>query len=60
FLYSGAKSYIGSIDCVDGNAALMFTIRLFYSVINHDKTLEEAFQEARLIDEETDTFRLYK
>ncbi|HDR7381495.1 TPA: delta-aminolevulinic acid dehydratase [Bacillus toyonensis] len=60
FLYSGAKSYIGSIDYVDGNAALMFTIRLFYSVINHDKTLEEAFQEARLIDEETDTFRLYK
>ncbi len=59
FLRSGAKSYIGSIDYVDGNAALMFTIRLFYGVINHEKTLEEAFQEARLIDEETHTFRFY-
>ncbi|HFK1509458.1 CHAT domain-containing protein [Bacillus paranthracis] len=60
FLHSGAKSYIGSIDYVDGNAALMFTIRLFYGVINHGKTLEKAFQEASLIDEETRTFRLYK
>ncbi|PKJ57069.1 delta-aminolevulinic acid dehydratase [Bacillus sp. SN10] len=60
FLRNGAKSYIGSIDYVDGNAALMFTIRLFYGVINHKKTLEEAFQEARLIDEETHTFQFYK
>ena len=37
----------------------MFTIRLFYGVINHGKTLEEAFQEASLIDEETHTFRFY-
>jgi len=28
--------------------------------INHEKILEEAFQEVRSIDEETDTFRLYK
>ena len=54
-----AKSYIGSIDYVDGNAAIMFTIRLFYGVINHGKTLEEAFQEASLIDGETHTFRFY-
>ena len=59
FLHSGVKSYVGLIDYVDGNAALMFTIRLFYGVINHGKTLEEAFQEARLIDEETHTFRFY-
>ena len=60
FLRSGAKSYIGSIDYVDGNAALMFTIRLFYGLINHEKTLGEVFEEARLIDKETHTFRLYK
>ncbi|MGH0676210.1 delta-aminolevulinic acid dehydratase [Bacillus luti] len=60
FLRSGAKSYIGSIDYVDANAALMFTIRLFYGVINHKKTLEEVFQEASLIDKETRTFRFYK
>ncbi|MFK4466967.1 hypothetical protein ABH960_002551 [Bacillus sp. RC252] len=60
FLHSGVKSYVGLIDYVDGNVALMFTIRLFYRLINHDKMLEEAVQEARLIDEETHTFRLYK
>ncbi|PGK36456.1 delta-aminolevulinic acid dehydratase [Bacillus anthracis] len=60
FLRSGAKSYIGSINYVDGNAALMFTIRLFYGLINHEKTLECAFQEAKLIDEETHTFQFYK
>ncbi|QWH19393.1 hypothetical protein EXW62_20755 [Bacillus mycoides] len=60
FLHSGVKSYVGSIDYVDGNVALMFTIRLFYGRINHDKTLEEAVREARLIDEETCTFRVYK
>ena len=60
FLRSGAKSYIGSIDYVDGSAALMFAIRLFYGLINHEKTLEGAFQEAKLIDEETHTFQFYK
>ncbi|MDC6156728.1 delta-aminolevulinic acid dehydratase [Bacillus albus] len=60
FLRSGAKSYIGSIDYVDGNAALMFTIRLFYGLISYEKTLEDAFQEAKLIDEETRTFQFYK
>lgn len=60
FLRSGAKSYIGSIDYVDGNAALMFTIRLFYGLISYEKTLEEAFQEAKLINEETHTFQFYK
>ncbi|WP_166703032.1 delta-aminolevulinic acid dehydratase [Bacillus albus] len=60
FLRSGAKSYIGSIDYVDGNAALMFTIRLFYGLISYEKTLEDAFQEAKLINEETHTFQFYK
>lgn len=60
FLRSGAQSYIGSIDYVDGNTTLMFIIRLFYGGINHEKTLEEAFQESRLIDKETHPFRLYK
>ncbi|WP_461300310.1 delta-aminolevulinic acid dehydratase [Bacillus sp. F9_6S_D1_P_5] len=60
FLRSGEKSYIGSIDYVDGNAALMFTIRLFYGLISYEKTLEDAFQEAKLINEETHTFQFYK
>lgn len=43
-----------------GMQRLMFTIRLFYGLINHEKTLGEAFEEARLIDKETHTFQLYK
>lgn len=59
-LHNDAKSYVRSIDYVGGNLALMFTIRLFYRLINHNKTLGEAVREARLIDEETCTFRVYK
>ncbi|PQZ58570.1 hypothetical protein CQZ94_04460 [Bacillus sp. MYb209] len=59
-LHNDVKSHVRSIDYVDGNVALMFTIRLFYRLINHDKTLEEAVRESRLIDEETCTFRVYK
>lgn len=60
FLNSGVKAYIGSTDYVDGNAALMFTIRLFYGIINHQKTIDDAFQDAKLLDDETLTFELYK
>ncbi|MBY0597175.1 hypothetical protein [Bacillus bingmayongensis] len=60
FLDSGAKTYIGSTDYVDGNAALMFTIRLFYGIINLQKTIDDAFQDAKLLDDETRTFQLYK
>ncbi|MBE7102217.1 hypothetical protein FT637_03935 [Bacillus cereus] len=59
-LHNDAKSYAKSIDYVDGNAALMFIIRLFYGLINHEKKLEEAFQEVKLTDEETHTFQFYK
>lgn len=59
FLNSGANMYIGSTDYVDGNAALMFLIRLFYGVINHKQTIHAAFEEARLLDDETRTFKLY-
>ncbi len=60
FLNSGAKTYIGSVDDVDGNAALMFIIRLFYGLINHKQTITEAFQTAKTIDDETYTFQLYR
>ncbi|MBJ8102397.1 hypothetical protein JDS80_00850 [Bacillus cereus group sp. N8] len=59
-LQNDAKSYVSSIDYVGGNVVLMFTIRLFYRLISHDKTLGEAVREARLIDEKTCTFRVYK
>ncbi|SCM89035.1 Uncharacterized protein BWAI21_04498 [Bacillus mycoides] len=59
-LHKDTKSHVKSIAYVDGNVALMFTIRLFYRLSNHDKILEEGVQEVRLIDEETHTFRLYK
>ncbi|WP_020060889.1 hypothetical protein [Bacillus sp. 123MFChir2] len=59
FLNSGANVYIGSIDYVDGNAALMFLVRLFYGMINHEQTIHTAFEEAKLLDDETRTFQLY-
>ncbi|PDY82099.1 hypothetical protein COA08_09525 [Bacillus cereus] len=59
-LHDDAKSYVRSIDYVGGNLGLMFTIRVFYRLINHDNTLGEAVREARLIDEGTCTFRVYK
>lgn len=45
---------------MDGNASLMFTIRLFYGLINHQKTIDDAFQDAKLLDDETLTFELYR
>ncbi|WP_459499359.1 delta-aminolevulinic acid dehydratase [Bacillus sp. C1] len=60
FLNSGVKTYIGSRDYVDGNAALMFTIRLFYGIINHQQTIDDAFQDAKLLDDEALTFELYR
>ncbi|MEI4619145.1 delta-aminolevulinic acid dehydratase [Bacillus cereus] len=60
FLNSGVKTYIGSTDYVDGNAALMLTIRIFYEVINHQKTIDDEFQVAKSLDNETLTFELYK
>ncbi|SCC56362.1 Uncharacterized protein BW664_04429 [Bacillus mycoides] len=36
-LHNDAKSHVRSIDYVDGNVALIFTIRLFYGFINHKK-----------------------
>ncbi len=38
----------------------MLTVRLFYGIINHQKILSEAFEDARKLDEETSTFQLYK
>lgn len=59
FLSCGAKVYIGSTDYVDGNASLMFLIRLFYGMINHEQPIHHSFEEARLLDDETSTFQLY-
>lgn len=60
FLNSGVKAYIGSTDYVDGNAALMFTMRLFYELINHQRTIDDAFQDAKSLDNGTLTFELYR
>ena len=53
FLRSGAKSYIGSIDYVDGNAKDLCLQYAYFTGLLTIKTLEEAFQEASLIDDET-------
>lgn len=60
FIEKGAKAYIGSVDDVDGNASLLFMTRFFYERINNEASIEEAFQIAKAMDEETGTFELYK
>ncbi|CAM4136075.1 hypothetical protein BAMA_21900 [Bacillus manliponensis] len=60
FIEKGAQAYIGSSDYVDGNASLLFITRFFYELINHEVNIEEAFQIAQKMDEETGSFELYK
>ena len=59
FLEGGCTSYIGATDYPDGNAALMYTIHLFYWLQRHQYSLEHAHQTAASIDEDTGMYTLY-
>lgn len=52
FLKKGASTFIAPRDEIDGNTALLFIIRFYYELINHGKTISEAFEIAHEIDEE--------
>ncbi len=58
FLANGAKAYIGPIDYVEGNAALLFTTQFLYEW-EKGVRLSTAFDRAAATDEETGLFRLY-
>lgn len=59
FLEVGALSYIAPDDYIDGNAAFIFVLSLMYEMMNNTKTVRNAFERARSIDEETKLFQLY-
>lgn len=60
FLSGGCSAYIGPDDYPFGEAALMFVLRFYYELIHHHKTVEEAYEAAKSIDENTAMYRLYK
>ena len=60
FLDSGCEIYIGPNDYPDGNDALMFVLRLFYDLIQNNRSVKEAFQNAKSLDAEMDMFQLYE
>ncbi|WP_068614789.1 delta-aminolevulinic acid dehydratase [Paenibacillus tuaregi] len=60
FLEKGCQTYIGPDDYPYGNAALMFAIRLFYEMIQHKRSVQEAYSIAKEMDEEMAMYRIYQ
>lgn len=60
FLDRGCQTYIGPDDYPDGNAALMFLLRFFYEMIQNGKSVREAYQLARSIDDELSMYQIYE
>lgn len=58
FLNCKARAYIGSLNYVEGDAALLFTIRYFYEIANGAEDVN-AFHIARNMNEETRSFERY-
>ncbi|AWB43887.1 delta-aminolevulinic acid dehydratase [Paenibacillus sp. CAA11] len=61
FLQGGCSTFIGPGDYPDGNAALLFAIRLMYEIIQNHKSVDEAYELARSTDEqEMSMYQIYK
>jgi len=60
FLGSGCEVYIGPNDYADGNNVLMFVLRLFHDLIQNNRSVKEAFQNAKSLDAEMDMYQLYE
>ncbi|MGG0795789.1 delta-aminolevulinic acid dehydratase [Brevibacillus laterosporus] len=52
FLHCGCQTYIGPNDYPDGNATLLFVLRFFYEIIQNKKSIQEAFQVSKAMDDE--------
>ncbi|HZG15258.1 MAG TPA: delta-aminolevulinic acid dehydratase [Candidatus Bathyarchaeia archaeon] len=59
FLDCGCKIYMGPKEYPDGNDALMFLIRFFYEIIQHAKSVEEAFMIARSMSDDLSMYEIY-
>lgn len=52
------NTYIAPMDDVEGRSALMFAFRFFYELAQNGRSIPDACQLARAIDEETSLFHL--
>jgi hypothetical protein len=60
FLRAGVRAYIGAVDYPDGDSVLFYTLHLFYGLLHHGASLEEAHAKARSHDQDTGLFYLYQ
>ncbi len=58
--FSKENVYIAPADYIEGNAVLLFMVDLFYQMIQRNLTIEDAWNHARSLDEETALFAFYK
>lgn len=58
--FSANNTYIAPCDYVEGNAALFFTIKLFYVLASKQCAVKTAYLSAKETDEETGLFCLYQ
>lgn len=58
--FSKTNTYIAPCDEIEGNAALFFTIKLFYELISKQCDIKAAYLSARETDDETQLFCLYQ
>lgn len=60
FLQKGASAYIGLETEVEGNAVLFFVISFLYFRLCNNLSLENAFEKANSLDDETRLIKLYQ
>lgn len=58
--FSKNNTYIAPKDYIEGNAALFFTIKLFYELISRPCDIKTAYLAARETDDETRLFCMYQ
>lgn len=57
--FSRENAYIAPADYIEGNAVLLFLVDFFYQVVQRNLTIEDAWNHARSLDEETALFSFY-
>ena len=58
--FSANNTYIAPCDYIEANAALFFTIKLFYELSSKQCTIKSAYLAAKKTDDETRLFCLYQ
>ena len=57
--FSANNTYVAPFDYIEGNAALFFTIKLFYELASKQCEIQAAYLSAKETDDETRLFHLY-